>query len=290
MAKGIDISAHQGYIDWNKLKQSDVKFAIIRAGFGVSAAQIDRRFNEYMQGAINIGLDIGAYWFIYALNEAQAIQNADAFASVLARWKGYINYPVAADFEYDSTDYMRRCGVTPNKDINTKIVFAFCKRIEEHGYYCANYMNPDYLNNHVHADQLARFDLWLAQWGATTPSRPCGLWQYKVGNAGTVAGITGRIDMDESFRNYPHIIREGALNFLTQDKVPVQDDPEEPVVPELPKDEPVAPNTQTYTVVSGDTLSAIARKYGTSYLRIAKDNNISNHNLIYPGQKLVICL
>lgn len=291
MARGIDVSAHQGYIDWKAVKNSGkVDFAIIRAGYGVTAAQIDRRFNEYMRGCINNGIDRGAYWFIYALNEAQARQNADAFASILAKWKGYINYPVAADYEYDSDNYMQRCGITPTRELRTAIVHAFCECMEQHGYYCANYMNPDYLNNRVDAQRLSRFDLWLALWGAATPSKPCGMWQYRVGDAGTIPGITGRIDLDESFRDYPGIIRSGALNFLTSNKEPVQDDPEVPVEPELPKDEPIAPKTETYTVVSGDTLSAIAKRYGTSYLRIAKDNNIQNPNLIYPGQRLVINL
>lgn len=286
MARGIDVSAYQGTIDWSKVKASGIDFTIIRAGYGVSASQIDRRFNEYMQGAINARLDIGAYWFIYALNEAQAIQNADAFASVLTRWKGHINYPVAADFEYDSENYMRRCGVTPTRDLDTRIVSAFCRRMEEHGYYCSNYMNPDYLNNHVNAADLARFDLWLALWGAAQPPRECGLWQYNVGNAGSVPGIAGRIDLDKSFRDYPKLIREAGLNFLSGTG---KDEPK-PVDPEIPVEQP-ADETKTiekYTVVKGDTLSAIAQRYGTSYLRIAKDNGIANPNLIYPGQVLEI--
>lgn len=288
MARGIDVSAYQGTIDWSKVKASGIDFTIIRAGYGVSASQIDRRFNEYMQGAINARLDIGAYWFIYALNEAQAIQNADAFASVLTRWKGHINYPVAADFEYDSENYMRRCGVTPTRDLDTRIVSAFCRRMEEHGYYCSNYMNPDYLNNHVNAADLARFDLWLAIWGSDKPSRDCGMWQFS--SRGSVPGIVGNVDMDTSYRDYPGIIRAGALNYLTQEVAPVPDDPEQPVTPEPVVEPEPTKRIEKYTVVRGDTLSAIAQRYGTSYLRIAKDNNIQNPNLIYPGQMLVINL
>lgn len=291
MAHGIDVSAHQGYINWKAVKESGkVDFAIIRAGYGVTAAQIDRRFNEYMQNCIAYGIDRGAYWFIYALNEAQAIQNADAFASILAKWKGHVNYPVAADYEYDSDAYMQRCGITPTRSLRTAIVHKFCERMEQHGYYCANYMNPDYLNNKVDAGALSRYDLWLALWGATQPDRSCGMWQYAVGAAGTIPGITGRIDLDRSFRDYPNLIRSAGLNYLGAEKEPAQDDPEMPVEPELPKDEPVAPKKETYTVVSGDTLSAIAKRYGTTYLRIAKDNGIQNPNLIYPGQRLVINL
>ena len=95
--------------------------------------------------------------------------------------------------------------------------------------------------------------------------------------------------MDTSYRDYPSIIRNGALNFLTQTKEPVQDDPEVPVMPTPEEQEPTK-RIEKYTVVRGDTLSAIAQRYGTSYLRIAKDNGIANPNLIYPGQVLTINL
>lgn len=282
MAKGIDVSAYQGNIDWQKVKASGIDFAIIRAGYGVSAAQIDSAFNRNMQGAINAGVHRGAYWFIYALNEAQAIQNADAFASVLAKWKGYVDYPVACDFEYDSDYYANRCGTIFTKEQRTRIIFAFCEQMEKHGYYCANYMNPDYIGK-VDFAQLSRFDLWLAAWSAK-PTRECGMWQSS--SRGSVPGINGHVDMDESYRNYPGIIRAGALNFLTQEREPEQPDPEIVAEPEAPA-EPTK-RVNKYTVARGDTLSAIAKKYGTSYLRIAKDNNIPDPNKIYPGQVLEI--
>lgn len=286
MAKGIDVSAYQGNIDWRAVKASGIDFAIIRAGFGVSAGQIDSKFNRNVQEAKNAGLHIGAYWFLYALNEAQAIQNADAFASVLARWKGYFDYPVAADYEYDSDNYAARCGVSISKDLRTRIIFKFCERMEQHGYYCSNYMNPDYISK-VNYQQLARFDLWLAYWGASNPPRECGMWQSS--SKGQVPGIRGNVDMDTSYRNYPDIIRGGALNHLTKAQEPVQDDPEVPVMPAPEEQEPTK-RIEKYTVVRGDTLSAIAQRYGTSYLRIAKDNGIANPNLIYPGQVLTINL
>lgn len=287
MAKGIDVSVYQGNIDWQKVKASGIDFAIIRAGFGVSAGQIDKKFNQNVRGAKDAGVHVGAYWFIYALNEAQAVQNADAFASILARWKGCIDYPVAADYEYDSDNYAARCGVSMSKELRTRIIFKFCERMEQHGYYCANYMNPDYISK-VNYSELSRFDLWLAIWGSDKPSRDCGMWQFS--SRGSVPGIVGHVDMDTSYRDYPGIIRAGALNYLTQDATPVPDDPEQPVTPEPVVEAEPTKRIEKYTVVRGDTLSAIAQRYGTSYLRIAKDNNIQNPNLIYPGQTLVINL
>lgn len=286
MARGIDVSAYQGNIDWRAVKASGIDFAIIRAGFGVSAGQIDAKFNQNVKNAKDAGVHIGAYWFIYALNEAQAIQNADAFASVLSRWKGYIDYPVAADYEYDSDNYAARCGVQISRELRTRIIFKFCERMEQHGYYCSNYMNPDYIGKVDYA-QLARFDLWLAIWGTDKPTRDCGMWQSS--SSGSVPGINGRVDMDTSYRDYPSIIRGGALNFLTQQKEPVQEDPEIPIEPKPEEPEPTK-RIEKYTVVRGDTLSAIAKRYGTSYLRIAKDNGIPDPNRIYPGQILTINL
>lgn len=287
MARGIDVSVYQGNIDWKAVKASGIDFAIIRAGYGVSAAQIDKKFNQNVQGAKNAGVHVGAYWFIYALNEAQAIQNADAFASVLSRWNGCIDYPVAADYEYDSDAYAARCGVTVSRDLRTRMIFKFCERMEQHGYYCSNYMNPDYIGK-VDYTQLARFDLWLAVWGTDKPTRECGMWQRTSG--GSVPGISGRVDMDESYRNYPEIIRSGALNHLTGQQQPEPTDPEQPITPQPEKEPEPTKRIEKYTVQRGDTLSAIAARYGTTYLRIAKDNAIQNPNLIFPGQQLVINL
>ena len=85
-------------------------------------------------------------------------------------------------------------------------------------------------------------------------------------------GISGRVDMNISYKDYPSIIKGISTNMPTQKTEPIQQ----------------AQTTNTYTVKPGDTLSGIASKYGTTYQKIAADNGIGNPNLIYPGQKLII--
>lgn len=279
--RGIDVSNYQGNINFRQVKDSGIDFVIIRAGWGVTPKQVDPMFHRYIRDAVDAGLHIGAYWFLYALNTHDAVLNANAFVQLLSSYKGSFDFPVCADFEYDSERYMRVCGVQPTKELNTAIVKAFCETVEKGGYYVSNYANPDFLNNHFHDKVLSRFDLWLALWGSEK-DRECGIWQYT--SSGTVPGITGRVDMDVSLKDYPSIIRKAGLNFVnsSQDDFSHVDEQTDPETPS--KGETIS----YYTIVKGDTLSEIAQRHGTSYIKLAKENGISNPNLIYPGQTIRI--
>ena len=76
--KGIDVSVHNGKIDWKKVKTADVDFAIIRAGYGKTATQADQRFEENYAGAKAAGIPVGAYWYSYATTPAEAKAEAVA--------------------------------------------------------------------------------------------------------------------------------------------------------------------------------------------------------------------
>ena len=81
--KGIDVSHHQGKIDWEKVTADGIQFAIIRAGFGNSASQKDEQFDANMQGALATGLPVGAYWFSYAVDGEDARKEAEVCHSIL---------------------------------------------------------------------------------------------------------------------------------------------------------------------------------------------------------------
>ena len=101
-AKGIDVSYHQGKIDWEKVTADGIEFAIIRAGFGNSASQKDNRFDANIKEALSAGLPVGIYWFSYAVDAKDALKEAEACNSVLKPWKGKLTLPVFFDFEYAS--------------------------------------------------------------------------------------------------------------------------------------------------------------------------------------------
>lgn len=216
MAKlGIDVSYHQGTIDWKKVAESGVKFAIIRAGYGKST--VDEKFIENITGANTAGLKIGVYWFIYALNEEDAIANADKCHETIKLYKDILDLGVAADYEYDSDRYSIKKGVTQTKSSRTRIVQAFLNRLKEYGYKVTNYANPDYLNGKF--EPLNEYPLWLAYYSdnETKAKRynPI-MWQYS--SKGSVPGIRGNVDLNYL---YDSVITEEKAETIQTDHIVV---------------------------------------------------------------------
>jgi len=158
MSKGIDVSHHNGIIDWQKVKADGIDFAIIRAGRDVT---VDRMFHQHIKGAIDAGLSVGVYWFSYALSKADAQREADFCLQTIKPYK--LDLPIFFDYEYDSERYSKERGVTPTKRLRTDIVKAFCERIKASGYEVGIYTNIDYIINRLYWDELKQYPLWLAQ-------------------------------------------------------------------------------------------------------------------------------
>lgn len=156
--RGIDVSHHQGAIDWRKVKACGIDFAIIRAGRDVT---VDRMFHQHIKGAMDAGLPVGVYWFSYALNTADAVKEADFCWQTV---KGYkLDLPIFFDYEYDSERYSKERGVTPTKRLRTDIHKAFCERLTKLGGKVGIYTNIDYITNRLYWDELKHYPLWLAQ-------------------------------------------------------------------------------------------------------------------------------
>lgn len=220
---GFDISEYQNTIDWNMIP-NNFSFVVIRAGYGISVTQKDNRFDDHIQNAQKAGKNIGVYWFLYALDEKEAVQNAKAFLQVIEPYRKHINYPVVLDVEGDSIRYMRGQGVEPSKVKISGMVKAFCSVLEDAGYYAAVYSDNSFINSYFDAEVLKRYDLWFAYWvNKFDPSycvRDCGMWQYT--NKGSVNGIKGNVDLDYTERNYPETMKEHKLNgFYNGEEIPV---------------------------------------------------------------------
>lgn len=320
MLKGCDVSTHNGVLGYEKMKAAGIQFAMIRAGYGNGT--VDAKFKRNIEGFIAAGVPVGVYWFLYPTSVSEAVAEADAFNRVIAPYKGKISFPVACDLEYDSENYMRKNGFSATKRNVTDCMLAFCKRMEALGWYTINYVNKDFIENHVYYDELKRFDMWYARPGIAKPDRSdMGIWQYTF--SGRVDGCNGDIDLDYAYKDYPSIIKSAGLNGYTADHAttvkPSTPKPEKKTVAQL-ADEVLAgkwgngadrkkrltdagydydavqdavnvklaekENPVYYTVKRGDTLTGIAKKYGTTVAQLVKTNNIANKNLIYPGQKL----
>lgn len=197
MLKGIDVSKHNGVINWMDVKYH-IDFAMLRAGYGKN--NVDSMFNRNATECERYGIPYGIYWFSYAYTPEMARNEAKYCLEIISEYNP--TYPVCFDFEYDSTAYAKKNGVTVTKKLMCDMAIAFLSEIEKAGYYAMNYTNIDYLNKGF-SSLTSKYDTWLAQWSVKTPSKPCGIWQYS--DSGKVAGIAGKVDMNYSYHDYAEI-------------------------------------------------------------------------------------
>lgn len=208
--KGIDVSKFQGTIDWKKVDASGIDFVLIRAGFGNEISQRDLNFEENVKGALANDLHVGAYWFSYAISPEDARKEADVFKKVLAPYKGKLDFPVAFDYEYDSMEYSKKQGVNPTNALIDSIAHAFMDSMKADGWFVNLYTNCDFIRSgRFTTSTIKAYDLWLADYTGA-PDYPCGIQQ--TGSQGTLPGISGNVDMDVAFKDYPTIIKAGGYN------------------------------------------------------------------------------
>lgn len=212
MYSGIDVSKHNGSINWRAVKNSGVDFVIIRTGYGKvdNAKQRDQMFNANYSGAKAVGIPVGAYHYSYAKSVAEAVQEAEFMLRVLDGKQ--FEYPIYFDIEDKSQEAL-------GKQLLTDMCIAFCERIESAGYYAGIYANVDWFTNKLDQKRLEAYDKWLAHWVKSPKwgAEFCGLWQYSA--TGKIDGIKGNVDLNKSYRNYPAIIKKAGLNGFNKSKV-----------------------------------------------------------------------
>lgn len=187
----IDVSEHNGTIDWAAVKKAGINYAIIRDGYG--ASHVDDYFKRNMEGAIAQGIHIGIYHFSYALSTAGAKAEAEYVIRLLKQYKGKIVLPVFFDFEYDTVSYAKKQGVTLGKEAFNAHTVAFCDTIQAAGYRAGVYYNLDYLRRYVDIDRIGKYVQWYAQYADTASATTWDLWQYS--SSYTIAGCAGKFDV-----------------------------------------------------------------------------------------------
>jgi LysM repeat protein len=332
--KGPDISAWQGDIDIKALS-SQVDFFIFRAYAGKSK---DSKVDRNVKLAIECGKPYGLYIYSYALNTAQAKEEAQRMIDLA---NSYSVKPAFLCIDMEDADgYKRKYGM-PSNQLLKDICTVEGETFENAGYYAMVYASSSWFNNQLKG--LTRFDKWVAHWPvsngkqkgmATSPdgenANNCGIWQFT--SDGRLNGYNGRLDMNYAYKDFV-LNRNGNTNPIP-DSTPVPNPsgsstytvksgdclskigsnlgvnwkdianingisspyiiyvgqvlkiPEEKTTPSATPSNNA--NSTTYTVKSGDTLSGIASKFGTTYQKIAADNGITNPNIIHPGQVLKI--
>lgn len=203
MYKGIDVSSHQGKIDWNKVKAAGIQFAILRAGYGKSISQKDSCFEANYSGAKAAGIPVGVYWYSYAKTPEEARLEADVFLDVIRNKQ--FEYPVYYDVEEPTV-------LALGKDKVSAIIRAFLEEVESSGYWVGLYMSASPLKTLVEDTIKNRYSVWVAHIDVDSPaySGNYGIWQYSW--KGKVDGITGDVDLDYCYVDYPAKIKEKGLN------------------------------------------------------------------------------
>lgn len=197
---GIDISSHQGVIDWELVKEAGVEFAIIRAGYrGYGSGELveDERFHENMRGAMDAGIEVGVYFFSQAVTPEEAIEEAELTLSMIGDYE--FSYPVVFDWEFVSAEGAR------TEDISvtalTDCTVAFCKAIEEAGYAPMVYQNKRTSLFKLDLSRIAEYDFWLAEYNERAGYYyHYDIWQYT--DCGSIPGITGDVDLNICFTDY----------------------------------------------------------------------------------------
>lgn len=187
--KGIDISEHQGA----SFKVGGYGFVMIRASWGHFTE--DRQVRNNVENCLASGVPYGLYHYSYARNDAEARQEATQFLR-LSRQFGGRSYPLCLDME-DADGWKAENGVSMAQEIRTIKIFK--EVIEGAGEYLLLYVNRDWWNRlrAIDASVVDSLDLWLAHWGISEPSVPCGMWQYHG----------SPLDKDIAYKDYPSIIK-----------------------------------------------------------------------------------
>ena len=328
----IDVSEHQGVIDWEQVKDH-IDGVILRCGYGMDiASQDDKQWARNVAECERLGIPYGVYIYSYATNTDRAKSEAQHVLRLIQGHK--LSYPVYFDIEEPGTEGSAVANA-----------IAFGDIIEAAGYWCGVYYNRNWHNN-VIKGQLDRFTRWGAGYGTNNgqkqdnykPGFGEDIWQYS--SKGSVPGVSGNVDVNVCYRDFPAEIGGGSTPAPAPQPTPTpttkykegdhvvfstcyasSTDPISKAIPasKMARNHGVItgiyPGThnpylldknlcfvndgdirgfynggssgaQYYTVKSGDCLSVIAQKYGTTVFQLQSWNGISNPDLIYAGQKL----
>ena len=199
---GVDISKHNGQVNFNSIKAAGVDYVMLRLGArGYSTGQLslDDNFVENMEAAIEAGLDIGVYFFSQAISQDEVMQEANFVIQNLEPYRAHITYPVAFDMEKVANDTARIDGLS--RDDKTAIAATFLSGMQAAGYIPMVYGNKEWLIKNIDLAKLQDYDVWLSQ-EQDIPDYPYqfAMWQYTT--TGVLNGVTGDASLNLCFVDY----------------------------------------------------------------------------------------
>lgn len=207
--KGIDVSKHNGVIDWKKIKNSGIDFAIIRTGYGKvnNAKQRDEQFENNYRGAKAEGIKLGAYHYSYALTVEDALMEAD-FVLDMLNGKQF-EFPIYFDIEDKSQ-------MNLTKKQCTEITDAFCKKLEKENYWVGVYSFDSFFSTHFDIDIQDRYTIWVARVENIKPTscKKYDIWQYS--HKGSVTGSSVETDLNIGYKDFEPIIKKFKKNGFVE--------------------------------------------------------------------------
>lgn len=323
MKYGIDVAKWNGVIDWAKVKEDGIVFAILKAT--QKSNSVEEAFERNYAGCIENGIEVGAYRYVYAKTVEAAKKEAQALCEVLAGKK--ITYRVWLDMEDDSIKYI-------GASILTNIINAEAEILQAAGFEVGVYCNLNWYKNVLQSDKLKeKYPFWIARYGTDdgemqeeySPEAFAHAWQYT--SKGNVNGISGNVDLDvvfsemstETVEPEPHKYSVGETVTYSSYYYAAGDDISKAVICSKHGKGKITGITSGarnpyqldgrkrylndgdirsiitskesehvyHTVKSGQNLTVIAKMYGTSINQILKLNpSIKNKNIIVAGAKI----
>lgn len=194
---GIDVSRWNENINWAKVKEEGVGFAIIRAGYrgSVTGSLVeDYYFKRNIEGAIQAGIPVGVYFFTQATNQVEAVEEASMVLTLCQDYQ--LTYPIFIDTEGAGGE-----GRADKLDAKTRtaVCEAFCETIRNSGHQAGIYASKNWFNDRLDTSRLPdNITIWLAEYAdAPTYEKKYHMWQYS--SSGRILGIEGRVDLNLSF-------------------------------------------------------------------------------------------
>lgn len=200
---GIDVSHHQGIINWESVAKSGIEFTIIKAGGSDKGFYKDSKFEDNYAGAKKAGLSVGAYYYVgkNCTTRYAGISDAQRFIDLL---KGkQFDFPVYIDLESTPTSA---------KEGATEAVIGFCETLEAAGYYAGIYASDiSGFKDRLNIDKLSKWAKWVARYGSQPKYvEQYGIWQKS--ETGRVGGISGNVDIDICYVDYSAAIKVAGKN------------------------------------------------------------------------------
>lgn len=190
----VDVSVHNGAINWKTAKASGVEAALIRCGYGRDFTKYDDpKFKANIEGALSAGVVVGVYLYSYAKTSEAALSEAQHALRLINPYKGKIKLPIYYDVEEPGTE----------KGVKERAIL-FCDKIKAAGYDSGIYASEYWWKSYLPGIDNNKYSKWVAKWGSVKPEGALDIWQFDA--YGKVAGIGSGVDLDRAYNKVAEII------------------------------------------------------------------------------------